>query len=97
MYEPNPAQLSTLDEATKLAKEIPPTCGGGVTAIYIPAYGGPYQPPSDGDNKFYHFDFANGMTGVNVGLVRGLKDRNPFNWVEMLSLEVNSYKPPVED
>lgn len=97
MYEPNLAQLSTLDEASNLAKEIPPSCGGGVRSIYIPSYQGPYEPPSDGNKKFYHFAFANGMNGVNVGLVRQLKENNPVSWIAMLSLEVNSYIPPSED
>lgn len=76
-------------------KEIPSTCGGGVATMYIPEYSGPFEPPSDGDKKFYHFGFANGMTGVNVGLVNESKKKNP-NWIEMLSLEVNAYKPPAE-
>jgi hypothetical protein len=91
----NPNQLATFEEAVSLSKEIPASCGGGVTSIYIPKWGGPFPIPEDGDKKFYHFGFANGMDGVNVGLVRESKQRNP-NWVEMLSLEVNAYQPPAE-
>lgn len=47
---------------------------GGVVAqldgsrVYVPTYGGGWNPPVDGDNKMYMVDFANGKR-CGLGLV----------------------------
>lgn len=95
-------QYTTLDEAKKLAKEIG-EIGGGVrryiqddndnSGIYIPEYvGGPFQTPSDGDRKFFHFRFENGADGFNGGLIKATMAYFPTRWPLMLALEVEAAK-----
>lgn len=83
----NRNQLATLDEA-KAIKEQLGAIGGGVVDIYVPPYGAPFRAPEDGDAKFYHFSFANGASGFNVGLIRTTIRNNPTRWPIMISQEV---------
>lgn len=84
-------QLSTESEAAAIAKQLTDlNIGGGVAETYIPEYGGPYVPPSDGDRKFYHFKFVNGADGFNVGLVRAFMQYSPVRWPMMLATEVDA-------
>ena len=74
-------------EAKTLAEKIG-FIGGGVTGIYVPAYGGDMKTPIDGEKCFYHFRFANGATGINAGLVRELMKMCRTTWPAMLARDV---------
>ncbi len=80
-------QLSTPAEAAEIARKLG-LLGGGVIRTYVPEYGGPFAPPESGDSKFLHFDFANGASGFNVGLVRAFMDYAPFQWPTMIASEL---------
>lgn len=90
----NPNQLSTMEEAKKIAALLG-TIGGGVADIYIPEYLGPFSAPENGEAKFYHFKFRNGADGFNVGLVRSTMTFFPSRWPVMISTEVNASVPYV--
>ena len=92
----NHNQLATIDEAKQIAKELG-TIGGGVAAIEIPQYFGPFAAPEDGDKKFYHFRFQNGADGFNVGLVRCTMQIFPSRWPLMVATEVNAAAKKPED
>lgn len=79
----NPTQFATEKQANDL-KAMLGTMGGGVTAIYVPDYQ-IFPTPDAGDKKFYHMDFANGVKGLNVGLVLDTIKRNPFTWTGMIA------------
>ena len=80
------SQLSTYTEAAEISDLIG-TIGGGVSRTYIPEYQ-QFTAPEDGDQKFLHFDFKNGSTGHNVGLIRSLIANSPTRWPIMLATEV---------
>lgn len=83
----NPNQLATIAEAEAIALKLEPV-GGGVKDTYIPEYEGPWSPPEMGDSKFYHFRFANGAEGFNVGLIRTLMKQCPVSWLNMVATEI---------
>ena len=83
----NPNQLATMEEAKAIAQQLN-TTGGGVKEVYIPEYLGPYAVPESGNSKFFHYRFANGAEGVNVGLVRTLMKQCPTTWLNMIGIEV---------
>jgi N4-gp56 family major capsid protein len=80
----NPNQLATIDEAKAIAAKLS-FMGGGVKDIYVPEYMGPYSAPENGAAKFFHFKFANGADGFNVGLIRVTMQMFPTRWPAMLS------------
>jgi hypothetical protein len=92
-------QLVTLEEAKRIA-EMLGDIGGGVlpynesnpdkSGIYIPQYGGPFAPPSQGEQKFYHFRFRNGAQGNNAGLVKGIMAMFPTCWTDIIAAEVDA-------
>lgn len=84
----NPQQLTTLEEAREIARDLG-SMGGGVIDVYIPEYLGPYRPPEIGESRFYHFKFANGADGFNAGLVREMRKYFPTSWPSIVTLEVN--------
>lgn len=86
----NPAQLSTLAEAQQLKAEIG-GLGGGVTEIYVPTWmpgPGAFPEPRIDEARFYHFRFANGAEGINVGLVRETKKRYPTRWLSEIARDM---------
>ncbi len=83
----NPNQLATAEEAKKIAAQLG-ELGGGVKDTYIPEYDGPWSAPFIGDAKFYHFRFANGAEGFNVGLIRTLQKQCPVSWLNMIATEI---------
>lgn len=83
----NPNQLATMTEAESFKLQLG-SIGGGVKDIYIPEYDGPWAPPSIGESKFYHFRFAVGAEGFNVGLIRTLKKQCPVTWLNMIATEI---------
>lgn len=94
----NPNQFATLSEAKAIAQQLG-TVGGGVkpvtddantSGIYIPDYFGPYNTPSLGDSKFYHFRFQNGAEGFNAGLIRLFMQVFPATWLGMIAAQVNA-------
>jgi hypothetical protein len=90
----NPNQLATIDQANAMKAEIG-SIGGGVVDTYIPEYEGPFSPPSNGDAMFYHFRFADGAEGVNVGLLIQQSKVFPTTWLNMLAEEIaNQLNPP---
>lgn len=88
-------QLSTLAETKQIASLLG-TLGGGVANTYIPEYDGPYGAPSMGESKFYHFTFADGADGFNVGLIRALMSQCPTSWPIMLATEINYQSPAIK-
>lgn len=93
-------QFTTLDEAKAIVKQLG-CIGGGVppydpidferSGIYIPEYTvGPFQTPQDGDRKFYHIRFSNGVDGFNAGLIKGTMAIFPTRWPAMISTEVDA-------
>ena len=95
MYTVN--QLATAEEAKLIAAKLG-TLGGGVVDTYIPVYGGPFVPPENGSAKFFHFRFASGAEGFNVGLIRAFMDYNPMRWPLMIQTEVDAaHKPAWEN
>lgn len=81
-------QFITFEDAVKVKGQLG-HIGGGVTDIYVPKYGGPFQSGEIGDAKFLHFDFANGAKGLNVGLIALTIRNNPYTWPNMISLDVS--------
>ena len=86
----NPNQLATIEEARAIAQQLG-ALGGGVKDIYIPEYIGPFVLPDTGATKFYHFRFACGAEGYNVGLIRTLMRGYPSSWLNMLGTEIANY------
>lgn len=82
-------QLATSEEAQQIATALG-SIGGGVVETYIPEYGGPYVVPENGPSKFYHFRFANGAEGFNVGLIRAFMQYSPMRWPMMIATEVEA-------
>jgi hypothetical protein len=83
----NPNQLSTMAETKAIAVQLG-SAGGGVRDTYIPEYAGPWAAPEIGDSKFYHYRFANGAEGYNVGLIRTLMKQCPSSWLNMVITEI---------
>ena len=81
-------QLSTKKEADFVVSALG-NIGKGVKEIYIPEYQGPFSVPEDGDKKFYHLRFNNGVEGVNVGLVLMFMKYSPTTWPAMVAADVN--------
>ena len=88
----NPNQLATFEEAVAIKHKLG-SMGGGVVNIYVPAYSGPFSAHKD----FLHFDFANGATGLNVGLIRETIRRNPYTWPSMMAADINGAARKPED
>lgn len=93
-------QYTTLDEAKAVVKQLG-SIGGGVppydaensdaSGIYVPEYTvGPFQTPQDGDRKFFHIRFRNGVDGFNAGLIRSTMAIFPTRWPLMISSEVDA-------
>jgi hypothetical protein len=82
-------QLATREEAQQIAQALG-SIGGGVVETYIPEYGGPFLVPENGAAKFYHFRFANGAEGFNVGLIRAFMQYSPMRWPTMIATEVEA-------
>ena len=84
----NPNQLATMEEVDQIvAKLNAANIGGGVVAIYIPQWSGPFPEPSDGKARQYCLTYANGSTGHNVGLIRSTINSNPGLWQQMLQAD----------
>jgi hypothetical protein len=93
-------QFTTLDEAKTVVKQLG-AIGGGIapfdsdnsetSGIYIPEYAvGPFQTPQDGERKFFHLRFRNGVDGFNAGLVKATMAIFPTRWPLMISTEVDA-------
>jgi hypothetical protein len=87
----NPKQLSTMEEAKAIAAKLG-TIGGGVADIYDPSENdhNPFLARPDGEAKWYHFRFKNGVDGFNVGLIRTFMQVFPSRWPLMVSTEVDA-------
>lgn len=95
-------ELAAKIEAFRLAQGVkmgggvlPETTDANTSGIYVPSWsGGPggFPEPSDAaNNKFWlHYRFANGRTGVNVGLILdGLRRYNNNEWPVFMTLNNN--------
>lgn len=92
----NPNQLTTLEEARAIARDLA-AMGGGVIDVYIPEYLGPYRPPEIADAKFYHFKFANGAEGFNAGLIREMRKMFRTSWPSIVAMEVDRAAASLRD
>lgn len=79
----NLKQLTTVEEAQQVEAFLNKNnIGGGVEAIFIPTYNGPFSPPRDGTNVlkvFFHARLRDERE-CNCGLVLDLMTRYP-DWV----------------
>ncbi len=62
------------------------------SGIYIPSFA-PFDTPSQGDKKFYHFRFRNGAEGVNAALVKATMMMCPTRWPFMIAIDVQTGRP----
>ena len=84
----NPNQLSTMAQVDETVAQLnAKNIGGGVAAVYIPEWGGPFPEPSDGASRQYCLTYNNGSTGHNVGLIRVTIENNPNTWPQMLQAD----------
>lgn len=97
----NPKVLVTLAEAkaiqAKLLAQFPTLAGGAVPddatadapGIFVPTYGGPYSPPSNGDSRYYFFAWKTHEDPMlqEVGLVRSVMQYWPTRWPMALFAE----------
>ena len=84
----NPNQLTTMAQVDEtVAKLNAANIGGGVAAVYIPEWVGPFPEPGDGEARQYCLTYNNGSTGHNVGLIRVTIENNPNTWQQMLQAD----------